>query len=83
MQCRCKSNITIADFEFKKGSMYEYETSIHEETDMLIYHVRTASMNKLFTSGIAGEIPFTELKFDNSFDNLQELREKKLNQILK
>jgi len=54
--------------EFKKGNWYEYWIEIHEETGTKLYY-------------IDGQ-PMLERTFKANFDDLQQRREDKLNQIL-
>lgn len=75
MNCRCKVPITIVDIIFIQGNYYPYRTEIHEETGNKIYFVQYSDKEKL-------ELPMMEDKFFKCFDNVQHLREEKLNKIL-
>lgn len=73
MECRCKVPIEILDIVFIQGNYYTYRTSIHEETGHKVYFVQYSEN---------GELPMIENKFLKCFDNIQHLREEKLNKIL-
>jgi len=72
MTALCKKHFRIGGsinyMEFKKGNWYEYWIEIHEETGTKLYY-------------IDGQ-PMLERTFKANFDDLQQRREDKLNQIL-
>lgn len=66
---------------FEKDKWYQYITTIHE-SGTTVYHVGDTKYELdddflAFTS-----FPFIENKFTELFDNIQEIREEKINQIL-
>ena len=82
-KCICKYSFTIGGdhsriWYFQEGKEYYYNTSYHLQEfenstlQTKIYHVYIADV----------EIPFTELKFKDKFDDRMEKREKLINQIL-
>ena len=72
MTALCKKYFKIGNgnhyIEFKKGYWYEYSIEIHEETGTKLYY-------------LDGQ-PMLERTFKSNFDDLQQRREDKLNQIL-
>lgn len=94
--CKCKidfkrcaldvNNSSLGwEIPFEKDRWYQYITTQHEETGIIIYHVGDDSS---IIDGCGQEvlafssIPFTEIKFKQFFDNIQQERENKLNQLL-
>lgn len=75
MNCRCKVAISIPDIIFIQGNYYTYRVETHEETGNKIYFVQYSEKQKI-------ELPMMEDKFHEYFDNIQHLREEKLNKIL-
>jgi hypothetical protein len=80
MKCRCKLNNSIpykdsnGNFlEFIKGEYYDYNVDTHKETGMLLYLISIESYVR---------IPMIQGKFDIIFDDIEKLREDKLNTIL-
>ena len=59
---------TINMISFSKGEWYDYHIEIHPETGMKIYYVN--------------DHPFIERTFRANFEDIQQKREDKLNQIL-
>lgn len=79
MKCRCKLSQTIpykdsnGNFlEFTKGNYYYYTFEEHKETGNLQY--------KIYIDGFS--IPIVKNKFNNIFDDVEKVREDKLNTIL-
>jgi hypothetical protein len=83
-KCFCKYSFSIGGnhnkiWYFKEGKEYYYDTSYHfqefekSKIQTKIYHVYIES---------DVEIPFTELRFQDRFDDRMEKREKLINQIL-
>jgi hypothetical protein len=82
-KCICKHSFSIGGnynkiWYYQEGKEYYYNTSYHLQefenstVQTKIYHVYIADV----------EIPFTELKFKDKFDDRMEKREKLINQIL-
>ncbi len=76
----CKLNLTTPYkdsfglfLSFKKGEYYDYIVETHPETLILVYKV---SVEKYI------DLPIVQSKFDMLFDNIEKIREDKLNIIL-
>ena len=70
MQARCKSDFRIGQSNssiFRKDSWYEFQYEIHEETGTKLYYVD-------------GQ-PMLERTFKENFDDIQLIREQKLNEL--
>jgi hypothetical protein len=83
MICYCKYSFNIGASFFLKGKEYYYDTSYHLQEfenctiQTKIYHVYfTPDYDIRFGQS------FTELKFQDRFDDRMEKREKLINQIL-
>ena len=75
MTCRCKESITVASFiNFLANKYYGYHIDIHEETGRKIYYIKYSNQGE--------KLPMVEEKFYKYFDNIQKIREEKLNKIL-
>jgi len=71
MQARCKSDFKIGNQYgaiYQKDNWYDYYIEIHEETGREIYYVD-------------GQ-PMLVRTFKENFDDIQAIREEKLNQLL-
>lgn len=84
--CKCKIDFKMNNSslgEFEKDRWYRYVKTKHEETGMTIYHVGDTKyeLDDEFLS--FSSVPFTDVKFNQFFDDIQQERENKLNQILK
>ena len=90
MTCRCREEFSInghnSPIFFRKDNFYEYRTERHEETGILLYYIlkpkHKPTLGLRFVINDDEEFPFVENSFLHHFDNIQELREDKLNQIL-
>jgi hypothetical protein len=60
--------------EFIEGNWYDYRIEVHEETKIEIYYVTIPYIEPQ---------PMMERTFKSNFCDLQQVREDKLNQILK
>ena len=63
---------------FKKGKYYKYSIRKHGETGMKIYYV----CNKQAQTGFE-ELPMIEDNFKKHFNDVQVIRDKKINWLLK
>jgi len=86
--CKCKIDFKMNnsslnwEIPFEKDRWYQYITTQHEETGMTLYHVGDTKY-ELDNDFLAfSSVPFTEIKFKQFFDNIQQERENKLNQLL-
>lgn len=72
MMARCRKYFKIGNsinfIDFIEGEWYEYTIEIHPETGTKLYYLK--------------EQPMLERTFRSNFDDLQQRREDKLNQIL-
>lgn len=73
MICFCKKYFKIGFYSFNKNQQYIYSTEKHKETKLKIYFVYIDN---------GDSIPFTEEKFKERFDDREEIRNEKINQIL-
>ena len=78
MICICKYSFYIGKILFYQGNTYSYDVNIHEQDfDNL------KIVNKIYMVRNENEIvPFIELRFREKFDDRQEIRNEKINQIL-
>lgn len=72
MMALCKSRFRIgtltSGISFEVGKWYEYRIEIHEETGTKLYFI--------------DDLPMLERTFKENFDNIQQIRDEKINQIL-
>jgi len=85
-KCICTTDFKMNHNSFKwnipfyKDKEYQYVTTIHSETGIKIYHV--GNIDNEIEDIAFQTVPFTEDKFRKLFDNREEDREEKINQIL-
>jgi hypothetical protein len=72
--CVCISEIDIDGVNFVRGKIYLYKVIKHEESNIDLYIVGPDDGGDT--------LPLTKHRFDKHFDNRQQLRERKINQIL-
>jgi hypothetical protein len=74
--CVCINSIQggFNNVEFIRGNTYLYKITKHEETGIPLYIVGPDDTGDI--------LPLLEERFHRHFDNRQQLRERKINQIL-
>jgi len=82
--CVCKVDFTIGGnfsqiFLFQKGRSYLYLIRYHEQE--LVTSIITTPLYYVYIDKDT-DIPFTEGKFKDKFDDRREIRNEKINQIL-
>jgi hypothetical protein len=84
LKALCKKTFYVGPpinfIEYIEGNWYEYKIEIHEETQKEIYFVRNNSIKSL---GNFYYHPMMERTFQENFFKLQQVREDRLNQILR
>jgi hypothetical protein len=81
----CKKTFRIGSAlnfaEFIEGNWYDYRIEVHEETKIEIYYI--SPRRQYVTTSYTDTQPMIKGTFKSNFCDLQQVREDKLNQILK
>ena len=77
MKTQCKKSVTVSDFEFKEGELYDID---RKDKSFTRVGLKKTNEWEIFYSE-EWEI-FSEIIFSDYFYTVEELRDQKINQIL-